>query len=173
MNTEHDNDENNQYEENIDLAEGENTSMPIMSVMNIFNIYYNKKNKKNGNLFSGTNPFNKHSINNRMIEFMEEIRVFKLIKDPTVSEDINEFSSSHNLFCLKISSMDSITDDENNEHSAKNSIMGSIIEDEEYNEQNSTIYYSNNIIPLMLYLSEFNWTNINWEINALKDNSNK
>jgi hypothetical protein len=171
----------NQCEENIDLAEGEDESMPIMSMMNIFNVYYNKKNKKNGNLFSGTNPFNKHSTNSRMIEFMEEIRIFKLIPNPIISEDINEFNSSKNLFQLKIPNNKSISitkcnssnSDDNDIYSAGNSIMDSITENEEYNMENNAVYYSNNIVSLMIHLSKFNWININWEINALKDCLNK
>ena len=82
----------NSSEININLAYGENEFFPIVNILNIFNIYYNQKSKEQTHLFNGTNSFNKHSINNRMIDFMEEIRMYKLIPDPFISENKDDIS---------------------------------------------------------------------------------
>ena len=138
----------NSSEININLAYGENEFFPIVNILNIFNIYYNQKSKEQTNLFNGTNSFNKHSINNRMIDFMEEIRMYKLIPDPFISENKDDFSSSNKIFQLKIEKQ-----------------MCSIAEDEEYD--NNELYYCNSIIPLMIYLNELHWKNIKWDINQI------
>lgn len=136
---------------NINLSEGEDEFVPMIDLMNIFSVYYNKKNKTNGNLFSGTNPFNKHSINNRMIEFMEEIKTYNLMSKSYISKNIDKFESCHNLFQLEIKNGETLC---------------TINEDEEYDNGNTT-YFSNNIIALMIKLSEMEWINLNWNISKV------
>lgn len=129
--------DNNKYTDIFD----DEQSIPIVELMNVYNIYYNKKNNTKGNMFSDANPFNKHSINNKMSQMYDDIKYYK-----TVSVD--------NGNCIETSKC---KDDFKN----NNNIQSLTIDNQGSNE----IYYSTNVISLLLKLIEHNWVTLKWDIN--------
>lgn len=159
-----DTDEYNETHNDIILADDteEGEFLPTMSIMGIFNIYYNSKYNTKGNLFSGTNPFNKHSINNKMVEFMKEIKAYKLMKNPQVTKNKHTFNLLENIYQLDIvddNKMYAIK--ESNAEYEEQEEQEELDEQEELEEQYIT-FYSTSIIALMLKLSEFDWVNMKW-----------
>lgn len=75
----------------------------VVDIINIYNFYYNKKSKKvNENMFTGTNPFDKHSVNNKMIEFMKDLNTYKLLQDSDIIIYTTEPTNKHIYKCLTV-----------------------------------------------------------------------
>ena len=63
--------------ENYEQSEEEKEMNNIMGLLSIYVIYYNKQNNTKGHLFTNINPFNKHSTNDRLMELVTHIKLYK------------------------------------------------------------------------------------------------
>lgn len=118
------------------LAEEEVEMNNHISLLNAYNIYYNKKYNKKGSLLNN-NDYNSSSIiSDKLATFYEELQKYKKDKNEIYTDRISNK-------CLKLE-----------------------IELESPNNLNVTeLYYSENIIPLLLKLIENkNWINKYWKI---------
>ena len=70
------------------LADEEVEMKNLMNLMSIYTIYYNTQNNTQGHLFTNINPYNKHSTNDKLMELITHIRLYK--SQPDVKLDIKE-----------------------------------------------------------------------------------
>ena len=106
----------------------------IVDVINMYNEYYNSKNNETGNILSNTDPHNKRSINEKIVELIGEIQ--KIDKEGVSITQIDKgttFKESGHWFVLNIKGKEEC-------------------------------FYSDNVVKLFLFIAQQNWTTQNWSV---------
>lgn len=62
----------------------------FFTMLNIYNTYCNKKEKNTNTMFDGIDPADKSAINTRLIDLMDEIKLFNVLSD----EDTTIYTNS-------------------------------------------------------------------------------
>ena len=83
---------NDEYNDFV-IAPEEIEQKTIIGLLDIYIIYYNNKHNTSGNLFKNIDPKNKHSTNERIMELIEHISIYKSSKDCDITDYITNDSN--------------------------------------------------------------------------------